>query len=190
MSITEALSKIQQELKAPKGQYNSFGKYKYRNCEDILTAVKPLLDGGTVTLDDDIVMVGNRIYIKAIATFSKGGESISVKGFAREAETKKGMDESQITGSASSYARKYALNGLFAIDDTKDDDFNNNGSGNNHEPAKTSNNAVSKPPVTPSTPKSPPSSGSAFDNAIPTPKAPVAPKTPSAPSIPDAFPDF
>ena len=122
MSITEALSKIQKELNAPKSQYNSFGNYRYRNCEDILAAVKPLLDDGTITLTDDIVMVGNRIYVKAIATFTKGNDSISVSAFAREPEDKKGMDASQITGAASSYARKYALNGLLCIDDNKDAD--------------------------------------------------------------------
>lgn len=116
------LSEIQMKLKTPKGQYNSFGKYKYRSCEDILEAVKPILDGATLTLSDDIVEVGGRIYVKAVATIKDGEESVSVTAFAREAETKKGMDESQITGMASSYARKYALNGLFLIDDTKDSD--------------------------------------------------------------------
>ena len=116
---------IQNELKAPKGNYNSFGKYAYRSAEDILTAVKPLLEKYEcqLTISDDIVAVGNRIYLKATAALSDVDGNIEiVTAFAREAETKKGMDESQITGTASSYARKYALNGLFLIDDTKDAD--------------------------------------------------------------------
>lgn len=120
----EALKKIQQELKAPKGQYNNFGKYKYRSCEDILEAVKPLLakNNAELTLSDEIVQVGNRIYVKAVATLNDGTNEKSVAAYARESEAKKGMDESQVTGTASSYARKYALNGLFLIDDTKDAD--------------------------------------------------------------------
>lgn len=123
------LSKIQSTLNAPKGQYNSFGKYKYRSCEDILAAVKPLLkeNNCTLTISDDILMVGNRIYVKATATISNDkGETNTTTAFAREEENKKGMDASQVTGAASSYARKYALNGLFAIDDTKDADTLNN----------------------------------------------------------------
>lgn len=119
------LLQIQSELKAPKGQYNSFGKYKYRSCEDILEAVKPLCVkyGVILTLSDEIVQVGERYYIKATANLSKEGCSdVSVTAYAREALDKKGMDDSQITGTASSYARKYALNGLFCIDDTKDAD--------------------------------------------------------------------
>ena len=118
------LLKIQNELKAPKGNYSSYGGFKYRSCEDILEAVKPLLkeEGLTLTISDEMVMVGERYYIKATATIRDGEESISVSAYAREAESKKGMDESQITGTASSYARKYALNGLFLIDDTKDAD--------------------------------------------------------------------
>ena len=120
----DALKKIQQELKAPKGQYNSFGKYKYRSAEDILEAVKPLLGkfDALLTLSDEIIEVGGRIYVKAIATFQSGGDTVIVTAFAREPDEKKGMDDSQITGTASSYARKYALNGLFLIDDTKDAD--------------------------------------------------------------------
>lgn len=116
---------IQQKLKAPKGQFNSFGKYKYRSCEDIVEAVKPLLAeaGYHLILTDDIVMVGDRIYVKSTASVLKGTEVLgSASAFAREPLEKKGMDASQITGTASSYARKYALNGLFAIDDTKDAD--------------------------------------------------------------------
>jgi len=123
-----SLSKIQAELKAPKGQMNKFGGYKYRSCEDILEALKPLLSkhNSTLVINDDIVLVGERYYIKATATFTDvDNNNVSVSAFAREPENKKGMDESQITGAASSYARKYALNGLFAIDDTKDADATN-----------------------------------------------------------------
>ena len=127
-----ALSKIQQALKAPKGQTNNFGKYKYRSCEDILEAIKPLLGDCTLTLSDEMVEVGGRVYVKATANFwENAGKSIIVYGWAREAEDKKGMDAAQITGAASSYARKYALNGLFCIDDTKDADAtNDHGKGN------------------------------------------------------------
>ena len=122
--IYEKLAKVQAELKAPKGQFNSFGKYHYRSQEDILEAVKPILSrqGMTINLTDDIALVGERYYVKSTATVSDGTDTISVTAFAREPSEKKGMDESQITGTASSYARKYALNGLFAIDDTKDSD--------------------------------------------------------------------
>lgn len=130
MTIYEKLLRVQVELKAPKGQYNSFGKYKYRSCEDILTAVKPLLDkvGATITLSDDIFLVGDRFYVKATATFHdvEKGSTITNSALAREDENKKGMDGSQITGTASSYARKYALNGLLLIDDTKDADTDEN----------------------------------------------------------------
>ena len=120
------LIKIQSELKAPKGQYNSFGKYKYRSAEDILEAVKPLLAVNKcyLTLTDEVVMVGERYYVKATAILTNGEEDVKVSAYAREDLDKKGMDGSQITGTASSYARKYALNGLFCIDDTKDADTN------------------------------------------------------------------
>ena len=125
----EKLTKIQAELKAPKGQYNSFGKYKYRSCEDIQEAVKPLLKKYNVslTLSDDLQVVGERYYIKvtAVLVCNETKESVLVTSFAREEETKKGMDGSQVTGASSSYARKYALNGLFLIDDTKDSDATN-----------------------------------------------------------------
>lgn len=122
--LTKALGEVQYNLKAPKGQVNSFGHYNYRSCEDILEAVKPLLHeaGLILTLSDDVIAVGSRVYVKATATVSDGSESISNAAFAREAESKKGMDDSQVTGTASSYARKYALNGLFCIDDTRDAD--------------------------------------------------------------------
>lgn len=119
------LVKIQNELKAPKDKKNSFGNYNYRSCESILESVKPLLleTNCFLTLTDDVVEVGGRIYVKAIATITnKDGLQVSTTALARESETKKGMDDSQITGTASSYARKYALNGLFAIDDAKDAD--------------------------------------------------------------------
>lgn len=127
MGLTEKMIDIQSKLKAPKSQYNSFGGYKYRNCEDILEAIKPLLsqNGLYITLRDEIVEVGGRVYIKATAAVTDGENSVFTTAYAREEETKKGMDSSQITGSCSSYARKYALNGLFAIDDTKDSDTTN-----------------------------------------------------------------
>ena len=123
------LAKIQSLIKAPKGQFNSFGKYKYRSCEDIVEAVKPVINslGFYLTLSDEIVNIGNRFYVKATATISNGTESYSSIAYAREEEIKKGMDGSQVTGASSSYARKYALNGLFAIDDTKDSDSTNVG---------------------------------------------------------------
>ena len=128
-SLTTKLMMIQSELKAPKNQRNNFGKYNYRNCEDILNALKPHLMKYkcVVLLTDDLVLIGDRFYIKATAKLvdAESDNTISVNAYAREEETKKGMDSSQITGSASSYARKYALNGLFAIDDTKDSDYTN-----------------------------------------------------------------
>lgn len=129
---------IQQELKAPKTQRNNFGGYNYRSCEDILEAVKPLLaeQSCTLTITDEIVMVGERIYLKATATLTNpDGKSVSTTAFAREPEQKKGMDESQISGMASSYARKYALNGLFCIDDTKDADTMDNTHEGHNAPA-------------------------------------------------------
>ena len=121
------LAKIQKELKAPKNQFNEFAKFKYRSCEDILEAVKPLLGDLVLMLSDEMVEVGGRVYVKATAMLVDGNHAIEkVTAFARESETKKGMDDSQITGTASSYARKYALNGLFLIDDTKDADTMDN----------------------------------------------------------------
>jgi hypothetical protein len=124
-SLNAKLAIIQRDLKAPKGQYNNFGKYSYRNAEDILEAVKPLLGNLTLTLPEEINLVGNRFYIKATARLSDGKDSIEVSSYAREPESRKGMDEAQVTGASSSYARKYALNALFAIDDTKDPDTTN-----------------------------------------------------------------
>lgn len=127
MSIVKTLSEIQADLKAPKGQRNSFGKYNYRSAEDILEAVKPLTSkhGLILTLSDEITLIGDRIYVKATARLTDGEQEVVTVAFAREEENKKGMDASQVTGAASSYARKYALNGLFCIDDTKDSDATN-----------------------------------------------------------------
>ncbi len=121
------LAEIQALVKAPKGNFNSFGKYKYRSAEDIVEAVKPVINpnGYWLILTDEIVQVGDRVYIKAIATLSNGEKHYQTVAYAREEDVKKGMDASQVTGAASSYARKYALNGLFAIDDTKDADATN-----------------------------------------------------------------
>lgn len=128
MEFIEKIVAIQSELKAPKGQYNSFGKYNYRSCEDILEGVKPLLakHGLVLTIQDGIELIGDRYYVKATATITDGKESISTSAYERESLDKKGMDASQVTGATSSYARKYALNGLLAIDDTKDADTMDN----------------------------------------------------------------
>ena len=133
LSIQEKLSDIQSELKAPKKQYNAFAKFSYRSCEDILEAVKPILKyyRTTLIISDKISMIGERFYVRAIVTLIDLDDNmrneISVTAYAREEESKKGMDGSQITGAASSYARKYALNGLFGIDDAKDSDTTNKG---------------------------------------------------------------
>ena len=131
MGIRESLFNIQQELKAPKSQRNDFGNFSYRSCEDILEAVKPLLKANNCVLiiNDELVNVGERYYIKATATLKsvEDGDNISNSAYAREPAEKKGADLSQITGACSSYARKYALNGLFCIDDVKDSDTTNNG---------------------------------------------------------------
>ena len=129
MNVYEKLSQVQQELNAPKGQYNSFGKYNYRSCEDILKAVKPLLGGvkAALTISDALELIGERYYIAATAAFTdiESGERVTVTARAREEAEKKGMDASQVSGAAGSYARKYALNGLFCIDDAKDSDATN-----------------------------------------------------------------
>ena len=145
MNIYEKINKIQVELKAPKSQRNNFGNYNFRNCEDILEALKPLLlrEKIIIQLSDELVQTGDRFYIKATATLIdvESGEKHSTTTFAREELSKKGMDGSQITGASSSYARKYALNGLLAIDDTKDSDttntHNNNDSKNQKKQAST-----------------------------------------------------
>jgi hypothetical protein len=140
MSIQKKLADIQQNLKAPKGQRNNFGKYNFRSCEDILKAVKPLLGDLSLTLSDELVFSGmledeivaagvtvktQRVYIKATATLSNGADMITATAYAREASVKKGMDSSQLTGSTSSYARKYCLSGLFSIDSEDDSDVTN-----------------------------------------------------------------
>lgn len=135
MNVYEKLLDVQSKLKAPKSQYNSFGKYNYRNCEDILEAAKPLCKAVNAVcyLTDEIVMVGDRYYVKATAIFVdvETSDTMCAVAYAREEETKKGMDGSQVTGASSSYARKYALNGLFDIDDTKDSDTTNDGKDEN-----------------------------------------------------------
>lgn len=150
---------IQQKLKAPKGQFNNFGKYKYRSCEDILESVKPVLAETkcTLTLSDEMIAVGDRIYVKATVTLTNAeGEKEVTTAFAREEETKKGMDGSQITGASSSYARKYALNGLFCIDDAKDSD-----STNTHDKEETQ-----QPAKTPASMKNPVYTGTQLKKAI------------------------
>ena len=145
MNIFKQLREVQSELKAPKSQYNSFGKYKYRNAEDILEAVKPLLSkhGLTLTLSDDINIIGDRYYVRAeVVVSNDDGEMIPVVAYAREEENKKGMDGSQVTGASSSYARKYALNGMFCIDDTKDSDSTN--THDDKAPAKSQSKAPAK----------------------------------------------
>lgn len=124
MEFFEKLVAIQSDLKAPKGQENTFGGYMYRSCEDILEAVKPLLarEGLVLNISDEVLEIGGRVYVKAKATITDGQNFQTSTAYAREAETKKGMDPAQVTGTSSSYARKYALNGLFCIDDTKDPD--------------------------------------------------------------------
>lgn len=145
MNVYEKLLAVQTELKAPKGQYNSFGKYKYRSCEDIVEAAKPHLAKykAALTITDDIVMKGERYYIEATTHFIdvETGDEINTTAFAREEETKKGMDGSQVTGASSSYARKYALNALFAIDDTKDSDSTNT---HGKEPKREEEPAISR----------------------------------------------
>jgi hypothetical protein len=151
MSIYKKLLDIQSELKAPKNQFNKFGGYNYRSCEDILEGVKPLLKEHNTTLmiHDQIVNIGSRYYICATVTFIdiESGEKIMCEGLAREEESKKGMDGSQVTGAASSYARKYALNGLFCIDDTKDSDATNSGDKPKKEPYKAPEKPKDLPPV-------------------------------------------
>ena len=123
--FVKKVAAIQSKLKAPKNQFNKFGNYSYRNQEDILEAVKPLLDGLVLKVEDNIVECGGKVYVKATATITDGENSLSNSALAREADEQKGMSDAQITGSTSSYARKYALNGLFLIDDTKDADATN-----------------------------------------------------------------
>jgi len=139
------LAEIQRTLNAPKGQYNSFGKYHYRSCEDILEGVKPLLNGLFLSISDEIVLIGDRYYVKATASITDGETTHSASAMAREAVDKKGMDDAQITGATSSYARKYCLNGLFGIDDSKDADTD--------EHKNQQNNAKQQPQKPPPTPE-------------------------------------
>ncbi|EOO9527773.1 ERF family protein [Escherichia coli] len=136
---------IQQTLNAPKNQRNNFGGYNYRSAEDILEAVKPLLQNITLTVSDEIVLIGNRYYVKATATLSDGEDAIAVTAYAREEESKKGMDASQLTGATSSYARKYALNGLFCIDDAKDPDTDAYAKQTNQQPRQQKNTPKQQP---------------------------------------------
>ena len=147
-TIHEQLAEIQKNLKVAKSQNNDFGNYKYRSCEDILEAVKPLLDGCTLVINDEIAQVGERFYVRATAILTNGkNESITGTAFARESEEKKGMDSAQVTGATSSYARKYALNGLFAIDDTKDADTMDNTPKKATTPPAKANTEVSPDPT-------------------------------------------
>ncbi|EFB2488801.1 recombinase [Escherichia coli] len=136
---------IQQTLNAPKNQRNNFGGYSYRSAEDILEAVKPLLQNVTLTLNDEIVLIGDRYYVKATATLSDGEDAIAVTAYAREEENKRGMDASQLTGATSSYARKYALNGLFCIDDAKDADTDAYAKQTNQQPRQQKNQPKQQP---------------------------------------------
>lgn len=151
-TIHTKLAAIQAALKAPKSQYNEFGRYKYRKAEDILESVKPLLaeNGCTLTCTDELTLIGNRYYIKATATVTsiEDGSSVSTTAYAREEEEKKGMDGSQVTGASSSYARKYALNGLLCIDDTADSDTTNTG---DSKPEKNSGRKTAPKAVKPAT---------------------------------------
>jgi hypothetical protein len=155
MGVHENLSVVQKSLKAPKSQYNSFGKYNYRNCEDILEAVKPLLIDSSLYIYDEIIQIGDRYYVKATVVFRSGPDEIKATAYAREEQDKKGMDSSQITGAASSYARKYALNGLFLIDDTKDSDATNDGKNK-----KKDEEHSEQPPVQPAQPPASPQGSS------------------------------
>ena len=143
---------IQQSLNAPKGQYNKFGGYAYRSAEDILEAVKPLLQNVTLMVSDEIVLIGDRYYVKATATLSDGEDSISATAFAREEKEQKGMTAGQLTGATSSYARKYALNGLFCIDDAKDPDTDAYAKQTGQQPRQQKN----PPKQQPQQPKAPP----------------------------------
>lgn len=149
MNTLEKLLTVQTKLKAPKSQFNKFGNYNYRNCEDILEAAKPLCDEvkAVITVTDQLVQIGDRYYIQALANFwdCEGEGKIQSTAFAREEENKKGMDSSQVTGSTSSYARKYALNGLLAIDDTKDSDTTNKGATTTKNKASDAQGQKAKP---------------------------------------------
>ena len=175
--FVKAVTKITQELKVPKSRENKFGGYKYRSCEDILDSVKPLLGNYLLYLSDSVETVGERIYIKATATLTDGENELSATGYAREALNKKGMDEAQVTGGASSYARKYALNGLFCIDDGRGDPDNPP-----EKPEKPEKPEQPEQPVTPEEPEQPEQ-----PEEPETPVTPEQPVTPVAPVKPITF---
>lgn len=171
MSIIKKLSAIQTELVAPKNQYNSFGKYKYRSTEDIFEGLKPLIQKYSVaiTVQDDIILIGDRYYVKATAkiTDTETGDFVENVAYAREEQDKKGMDSSQVTGATSSYARKYALNGLFAIDDTKDADTDELKNKQDNTPQSNPAPSQTKPQSkTTATPKSEPKKESTADDGV------------------------
>lgn len=141
--LIQKLARIQKELNAPKNQRNNFGNYNYRSCEDILEGVKPLLGDLFLSISDEIVQIGDRFYVKATATITDGESSHSTSAMARESLTKKGMDDAQVTGATSSYARKYCLNGLFGIDDAKDADTDEHNKQVNAPEKKTASNKPS-----------------------------------------------
>ena len=172
--IYKKLSHIQRELKAPKNLYNNFGNYSYRNAEGILEAVKPMLDGLCLTINDEPVVIGERYYIKATVTLTDGEESVSAVAYAREDETKRGMDGCQLTGACSSYARKYALNALLMIDDNKDSDDDSLSPKNpkNKQETKLEANTQPKPEPKPQ-PKPEPKSKASVN---PVPNVPPIPK--------------
>ena len=146
LSLVQKVVLVQDELKAPKGQFNKFGNYKYRSCEDIVESVKPILKkyGIMLNISDELVLIGDRYYVKAVAGLTDGTDVIQSVAFAREPQDLKGMSESQITGTASSYARKYALNGLLAIDDTKDPDIDEFANQTGQEEKKATPNQIKK----------------------------------------------
>ena len=182
MKIYEQLAKIQQGLKAPKNLYNSFGKYAYRNAEGILESVKPLLGGMALIINDEPVMIGERYYIKATVTLTDGTESVSAVAYAREDSEKKGMDGCQLTGACSSYARKYALNALLMIDDSKDSDDDSLSPKNpaNTEKITVNQQPFSKPEVKPV--------AKAPEKPVAKPVVPVKAKVETAAKIPPADP--
>lgn len=184
MKIHEKLSKIQQELKAPKNLYNKFGNYYYRNAEGILNAVKPLLNGMCLLITDEPIMVGERYYIKATATLTDGSESVSAVAYAREDEQKKGMDGCQLTGACSSYARKYALNALLMIDDSKDSDDDSlspKNPENDSEKTKPAEVPASKPPVKPPVKEDAPAQIVSIGSKLPPVEKKPAPKAEKSP---------
>lgn len=178
--IFSELSRIQKELKVPKTLYNSFGKYHYRNAEGILEAVKPLLNGLVLVINDEPVMIGERFYIKATVTLTDGDESVSAVAFAREDAEKRGMDGCQLTGTCSSYARKYALNALLMIDDSKDSD-DDSLSPKNPENQEGNDQKQQTPPFTP--PQATPGTVKTTDRVPPPAKQPeTPPENPPEPS--------